>query len=460
MAFWCRIRQAKLIRFSNQYKRSHFYHILNHTTTHPITRVLERPTTSIIHKTQIEFGNNVRFFAAPVQAKPKQEEKDTSGPRLNEKITAEYVRLVTEEGHAVVSRREALERARRLNLDLVEVDRNAKPPVCKIADYHKDKYEKQIKEKDRAKSKSEVTLRKGVCKEVRFSVKTEQKDLEMKANTIKRLMDRGYRVKCMTMGTEDQDLGGMLSRLSALIEDVSIVESGPRVEKRQAYVIVRHVKFGPSKKGSGKKLSNIVRDTSTSPLNPDVLNQSSIQSEDILDHDSGFESDGEILSEEAETLIPDKKNATWSTIDGNDDFDSVFDVGVETKTGKHYGDALSAPNSFSDVNRRPGVDSPKSMDSKGTSFGIFSAPKVNDTPETNGQPVEVNNRYAKRNAFDPRRHPRPQGVSENPNTTLPNTNRGGSGVDNGGQGQWGIFSRESSNGVPSRNSESYPKVRR
>ncbi|KAF5930673.1 hypothetical protein HYC85_031546 [Camellia sinensis] len=62
-------------------------------------------------------------------------------------------------------------------------------------DYHKEKYNQQVKEKDRAKSKSEVTLRKGDCKEVRFSGKTEQKDLQMKANTVKRLMERGYRVK-------------------------------------------------------------------------------------------------------------------------------------------------------------------------------------------------------------------------------------------------------------------------
>ncbi|KAG5547615.1 hypothetical protein RHGRI_013343 [Rhododendron griersonianum] len=478
MAYWGRIRQATVTSLSTQYRRCH---LLNQTTTHPITRVLKSPTAFVIRETQIEFGNGVRFFAAPVQAKSKQQEKDTSGRRLNEKITAEFVRLVTEEGHCVVSRREALERARCLNLDLVElywshlvqVQRNAKPPVCKLADYHKEKYKQQIKDKERAKSKSEVTLRKGDCKEVRFSVKTEQKDLQMKADMVKRLMDRGYRVKCMALGKEDEDMGGILSRLSALIEDVSVVESGPRVEKKNAYVIVRHVKFGPSKKGSGKKVSNVVANS--------TVVQSPVQSEDILDRDSEFETDGENLLEEAEMHIPDKKNDTWSPFEANDDYDSVFDLGVEAKPGKNSGDAPMnpAPNRFSDFSPRP-VDPvrkesvlpfpveprnnnppPKSVDGKGTSFGIFSASKGHDTPDRHGLPAEVSNRYKKGNSSDSRRHPMPRGVSENARTPLSDTNRSGRpGVDSGEQGKWGIFSTESSNGVPSRNSESYSKFRR
>ncbi|KAI8553984.1 hypothetical protein RHMOL_Rhmol05G0061300 [Rhododendron molle] len=470
MAYWGRIRQATVTSLVTQYKRCH---LLNQTITHPITRVLKSPTAFVIRETQIEFGNGVRFFAAPVQAKSKQEEKDTSGRRLNEKITAEFVRIVTEEGHYVVSRREALERARHLNLDLVEVQRNAKPPVCKLMDYHKEKYKQQIKEKDRAKSKSEVTLRKGDCKEVRFSVKTEQKDLQMKADTVKRLMDRGYRVRCMALGKEDEDLGGILSRLSALIADVSVVESGPRVGNKNAYVIVRHVKFGPSKKGSGKKVSNVVADS--------TVVQRPVQSEDILDRDSEFETDSENLSEEAETHIPDKKNDAWSAFEANDDYDSVFDLGVEAKTGKNSGDAPMnpAPNRFSEFSPGP-VDPvrketvlpspveprnnnppPKSVDSKGTSFGIFSASKGNDTPDRHGLPAEVSNRYKKGNSSDSRRHPMPRGVSENARTPLSDTNRGGRpGVDSGEQGKWGIFSTESSNRVPSRNSESYSKFRR
>ncbi|KAG6711986.1 hypothetical protein I3842_05G082800, partial [Carya illinoinensis] len=231
----------------SRFKPKHFsYHIQRHylgipngaptysNSKHTDRRILENPYW-VNHVGPSSFCNSVRSFAAPVQAKPK-EKKDTGGPRLNEQIMASVIRLVTEEGHEKVSRHEALERARKLKLDLVQ--RNADPPVCRLMDFHREKYKQQIKEKDRAKSKSDVTLRKGDYKEVRFSGKTELKDLKMKAEQIKRLMERGYRVK---------------------IEDVSIVESGPSVRETEAHVIVRHVKFGAPKKGGGNK-SKVVGD--------------------------------------------------------------------------------------------------------------------------------------------------------------------------------------------------------
>ncbi|KAK4401376.1 Translation initiation factor IF3-1, mitochondrial [Sesamum angolense] len=180
---------------------------------------------------QLEFFCKVRSYAAPVQAYQKKKERDTSGPRLNEQITAPLVRLVGDEGHCVVSRYEALARAKSLKMDLVEVDKLGKPPVCKILDYHKEKYVQEVKEKERAKSKS--TLKKAGAKEVRFAAKI-----------------------CTAIEpTEAVDLETLLSRFCALIEDVAVEESGPRVEKKQAYVVVRHIKFGPLKKGSGKKAS-------------------------------------------------------------------------------------------------------------------------------------------------------------------------------------------------------------
>ncbi|KAJ0972333.1 hypothetical protein J5N97_020292 [Dioscorea zingiberensis] len=203
---------------------------------------------------------SVRSFAAPLQAKPKptSSEDFSFGPRINGAITAPFVRLVTDEGHGVVSRLEALDCARRLDLDLVEVQRTADPPVCKIMDFHKEKFKQEVKEKERVKSKSVVALRNGENKEIRFKPKTELKDLKMKADTITRLMERGYRVKCTAVpnGKEDEDLAGLVTRVLSLIEDVSIVESGPHVEARQAYVIVRHVKFATKK--SGKKVSKVL----------------------------------------------------------------------------------------------------------------------------------------------------------------------------------------------------------
>uniref|UniRef100_A0A0A9CW13 Uncharacterized protein n=1 Tax=Arundo donax TaxID=35708 RepID=A0A0A9CW13_ARUDO len=82
----------------------------------------------------------------------------------------------------------------------------------------------------------------------------------VKADAITRLMERGYRVKCMAMpsGNEGEDLGEPLSRLLGLIQDVCIVESGPHLDSKHAYVIVRHVKFA-TKKG-GKKASKAMED--------------------------------------------------------------------------------------------------------------------------------------------------------------------------------------------------------
>ncbi|TVU41195.1 hypothetical protein EJB05_14694 [Eragrostis curvula] len=201
-----------------------------------------------------------RHFAAPPQANKKSKEDDDEGPRVNNAITAPFVRLVTDDGHKVVSRKEALDLAARMEMDLVEVHRKSDPPVCKIMDFHKEKYKKDVKEKERLKTKSAIVLRGGDNKEVRFKGKTELKDLMVKADAITRLMERGYRVKCMAMpsGNEGEDLGAPLSRLLGLIQDVCIVESGPHLDSKHAYVIVRHVKFA-TKKG-GKKASKAMED--------------------------------------------------------------------------------------------------------------------------------------------------------------------------------------------------------
>ncbi|KAG7027027.1 Translation initiation factor IF3-1, mitochondrial [Cucurbita argyrosperma subsp. argyrosperma] len=296
MAFFCRINQSKLTHFSNQFKR-HYFQVCyapsigsGRTTKHDSEYIAR-----IIPRGPADFGGKVRFYAAPVQGKAKKEENNTSGPRLNDKIKAEFVRLVSDDGHAIVSLREALGRARELKLDLVEVQQKANPPA-------------------------EGGLRKGDHKEVRFTGKTEEKDLRMKADMVKRLMERGYRVKrsmCSARGGEDQDLGGLLSRLSALIEDVAMVESGPRVERGQAYVIVRHVKFGPSKKGGGGKASKVAVNArqevknGTTPLVPAAR--------------SSNPDEEEMGPEESDS------GATWSVVDGNNDFDEVFDLKDDAK---------------------------------------------------------------------------------------------------------------------------------
>ncbi|XP_061337478.1 translation initiation factor IF3-1, mitochondrial [Gastrolobium bilobum] len=302
MAIWHRIGKSKLQLACTQFRRC-YIHIPNASSLNstPKPRHMEVPhPNSVFHGMPTSVCNSVRFFAAPVQfqVKPKKEEDLTNGPRLNDKIKAQYVRLVTDDGHTILSRFEALERARKLKLDLVEVQSTSNPPVCKIMDYDKEMYQRRMKEKERAKSKSKMTLR-NECKEVRFSEKTELKDLKTKADMVKKLMEKGYRVKCRATGNENQDTTGLLDRLFALIEDVGVVESGPTMAKKDtyAYMIVRHVRFGAFKKG-GKKSENAA-DTAVKGqegnMEPLTANSSdSMEYENHSSAESGFETEEEV----------------------------------------------------------------------------------------------------------------------------------------------------------------------
>ncbi|XP_027365212.1 translation initiation factor IF3-1, mitochondrial isoform X2 [Abrus precatorius] len=301
MAFWHRIVEPKLRTLCTQFHR--FYIHPPHASSinsapKPCTLVTPH-LHSVFRGKPTNLFNSVRFFAAPVQAKTKTEDNCTSGYRLNDQIKAPYVRLVIDDGHSVVSRFEALERAKMLKLDLVEVQKSANPPVCKIMDFHKETYKRQEREKERAKTKADMKLRKD-CKEVRFSEKTEAKDMKMKADMVKKLMEKGYRVKCKVSGKEDQDLTGLLCRLLALIEDVCIVENGPHMAKKDAYMIVRHVKYGLSKKG-GRKLQDETA-VKAHDGNMEISSESNAE--------SGFESEAEVLSDDAFSVFSNNTNVT------------------------------------------------------------------------------------------------------------------------------------------------------
>nr|XP_004497190.1 translation initiation factor IF3-1, mitochondrial isoform X2 [Cicer arietinum] len=297
MAFWHRIGNSKLklacFQFRRCYTHSPYYGSFLNSTLKPLPMVMPHQH-SVFHDRPTIVRNSVRFFAAPVQfqVKQKNEEDGGDGPRLNDEIKAKFVRLVVDDGHSIVSRFEALNRARKLKLDLVEVQKNANPPVCKIMDYHKEMYKKKENDKERAKSKSEMTMRKE-CKEVRFSEKTESKDLKMKADMVRKLMEKGYRVKVRATGTADQDMLDSVSRLSALIEDVCIVESGPHLTRKEAYIIVRHVKYGPAKKGAKKVQDVKAEEVDVEPST--ASSSDSIEYKNQSSPENGFESQEEAI---------------------------------------------------------------------------------------------------------------------------------------------------------------------
>jgi translation initiation factor IF-3 len=176
-----------------------------------------------------------RIARPPFDATPK-----TEGPRVNEQITVPQVRLIDENGQmiGVVSRREGLNRALEAGLDLVEVSPTAEPPVCKILDYGKFKYESQ-KKKNEARKKQKVIE----VKEIKMRPGIDDHDYDVKMRAMHRFLEEGDKVK-VTMrfrGREmvHQELGlRVLERVRGQLDEVAKVEQMPRLEGRQMTMVI------------------------------------------------------------------------------------------------------------------------------------------------------------------------------------------------------------------------------
>eukprot|EP00899_Mesostigma_viride_P015044 jgi/Mesvir1/23540/Mv18241-RA.1 len=119
----------------------------------------------------------------------------TTGFRVNTQITAPKVRLVMDDGsHQICTVREALQAAKKQGLDLVEVGAASNPPVCRLMDHAAFLSSKRKKEREEAK-KVAARQREDTVKEMRFSARTAENDLEMKMNTIEKFLAKGRKVK-------------------------------------------------------------------------------------------------------------------------------------------------------------------------------------------------------------------------------------------------------------------------
>ena len=162
------------------------------------------------------------------------------GPRINEEIGVMRVRLVDERGNmvGVVPRNEALQMAADAGLDLVEISPNADPPVCKILDYGKFKYEEQ-KKKNEARKKQKIIE----VKEIKLRPSIDDHDYQVKMRSMNKFIEEGDKVK-VTMrfrGRElaHQDLGmNVLMRVRDDLEGIAKVEQMPRMEGRQMTMVV------------------------------------------------------------------------------------------------------------------------------------------------------------------------------------------------------------------------------
>jgi translation initiation factor IF-3 len=162
------------------------------------------------------------------------------GPRVNDEITSMQVRLVDENGEmvGVTSLREALDRAAEAGLDLVEVAATAVPPVCKILDFGKFKYEEQ-KKKNEARKKQKIIE----IKEIKLRPTIDEHDYEVKRRAMIRFLEEGDKVKVTLRfrGRElaHQDLGmQVLVRVREDLEEVAKVEQVPRMEGRQMTMVI------------------------------------------------------------------------------------------------------------------------------------------------------------------------------------------------------------------------------
>jgi translation initiation factor IF-3 len=138
----------------------------------------------------------------------------------------------------VISLHEALAAAESLELDLVEVSPSAVPPVCRIMDYGKFKYQQSKKLQEAKKKQVQVQL-----KEVKLRPKTDDHDLDFKIKHVRRFLEEGNKAKITLMfrGREitHTDLGAkVLDRVAEELQDVAIIESRPRMEGRSMYMIV------------------------------------------------------------------------------------------------------------------------------------------------------------------------------------------------------------------------------
>ena len=168
--------------------------------------------------------------------------------RLNEEITTPQVRLLGPEGEqlGVVSIRDALAQAEEAELDLVEIAPTASPPVCRIMDYGKFKYQEAKRQHEAKLKQKQVQV-----KEIKLRPGTDENDYQIKMRNMVRFLNEGDKVK-VTLRFRGRELShqefGMrqLERVKADLEDIGSVEQMPKMEGRQMVMVIAPVKKAPA----------------------------------------------------------------------------------------------------------------------------------------------------------------------------------------------------------------------
>lgn len=160
--------------------------------------------------------------------------------QINEQIRDKSIRVISDTGEqlGILSVREAMELAEERGFDLVKVSPNAKPPVCKIMDYGKFKFEQAKKQKEAKKNQHVITI-----KEMRLSPTIDKHDLDMKAKNVNKFLKAGDKVKVSLRFRGRQmthtDKGRrVMEQFFALVADNAVMERSAKLEGRSMFMIL------------------------------------------------------------------------------------------------------------------------------------------------------------------------------------------------------------------------------
>ena len=202
---------------------------------------------------------SVRHFCAHfARVKTVPKELVISDPRINERIRVAEVRLIGPAGEqvGVVPIDQALRMAREADLDLVEVAPGSNPPVCKVMDYGKFKYEAAQKVREARKNQVNTVL-----KTVRFGLKIDDHDYNTKVGQVRKFLKAGDKVKVMVVfrGREQSrpEMGvTLLRKLSEEVTEFGSVESNPSIDGRNMVMVIGPLKNKAEAKAEAKKAAD------------------------------------------------------------------------------------------------------------------------------------------------------------------------------------------------------------
>jgi translation initiation factor IF-3 len=223
--------------------------------------------------------------------------RDTRGPqiRINHRIRVPEVRVVAEDGSnlGVLPTDQALKRAQEVGLDLVEVNPKGTPPVCKILDFGKYKYEEKKKAAEAKRKQTVVEV-----KEVKIRPKTDEHDLNVKIRAIRRFIEAGNKVKvvCRFRGREmmhPQVASQQLQDIIKAVEDLVNIEQRPMMEQRTMAMLVSPKPVVFQRLQQIQRERDRAREKAHAEGRPAPVHDDPIEEEDLDDDDDDDDDDDE-----------------------------------------------------------------------------------------------------------------------------------------------------------------------